>query len=134
MRIYPPTEDHRTEVTIIPMVNVVFLMLIFFMLVGRITPYDPLDISLPVSSSGQVQSNELTQMVIAADGRIVLNGSELEIPTLIGVVTEMVTEDAVTRFQLKADAKLDANRLILIMEILRQAGVRELALITEHTR
>ena len=134
MRIYPPTEDHRTEVTIIPMVNVVFLLLIFFMLVGRITPYDPLDVSLPVSSSGHVQPSELTQMVIAADGRIVLNGNELEIPALIGVVTDMVTEDAVTRFQLKADAALDANRLILIMEILRQAGVRELALITEHAR
>lgn len=134
MRIHPPAENHRTEVTIIPMVNVVFLLLIFFMLVGRIAPNDSLDISLPVSSSGQEQSDELNHIVIAADGRMVLDGDELDMPALIGVVTEMVTEDAKTRFELKADANLEANRLILVMEVLRQAGVQELGLITERDR
>ena len=116
------------------MVNVVFLLLIFFMLVGRIAPNDSLDVSLPVSESGQAQSDELTQIVIAADGRMVLNGSELDMPALIGVVTDMVTQDSTKRFELKADAKLEANRLILIMEVLRQAGVEELALVTERVR
>ena len=134
MRIHPPAENHRTEVTIIPMVNVVFLLLIFFMLVGRIAPNDSLDVSLPVSSSGQAQSGELTHIVIAADGRMVLDGDELDMPALIGAVTEMVTEDAKTRFELKADANLEANQLILVMEVLRQAGVQELALITERPR
>ena len=134
MKIHPPTENHRTEVTIVPMVNVVFLLLIFFMLVGRIAPNDSLDVSLPVSESGQAQSDELTQIVIAADGRMVLNGNELDMPALIGVVTDMVTQDSTTRFELKADAKLEANRLILIMEVLRQAGVEELALVTERVR
>ncbi|MDJ0956289.1 MAG: biopolymer transporter ExbD [Arenicellales bacterium] len=134
MRIHPPTENHRTEVTMVPMVNVVFLLLIFFMLVGRIAPNDSLDISLPVSSSEQAQSDELTQIVIAADGRMVLNGDELDMPALIGVVTDMVTEESTTRFELKADANLEANRLILVMEVLRQAGVQELALVTERVR
>lgn len=134
MKIHPPTENHRTEVTIVPMVNVVFLLLIFFMLVGRIAPNDSLDVSLPVSESGQAQSDELTQIVIAADGRMVLNGNELDMPALIGVVTDMVTQNSTTRFELKADAKLEANRLILIMEVLRQAGVEELALVTERVR
>ena len=134
MRIHPPTENHRTEVTIVPMVNVVFLLLIFFMLVGRIAPNDSLDISLPVSSSGQARSDDLTHIVIAADGRMVLDGNELDMSALIGVVTDKVTEDSTTRFELKADAKLEANRLILVMEVLRQAGVQELALVTEHSR
>ena len=133
MRIHPPTENHRTEVTIVPMVNVVFLLLIFFMLVGRIAPNDSLDISLPVSSSGQARSDDLTHIVIAADGRMVLDGNELDMSALIGVVTDKVTEDSTTRFELKADAKLEANRLILVMEVLRQAGVQELALVTEHS-
>ena len=134
MRIHPPTESHRTEVTMVPMVNVVFLLLIFFMLVGRIAPHDSLDISLPVSSSGQAQTDELTHIEIAADGRMVLNGDALDMPALIGVVTDMVTEDSTTRFELKADASLEANRLILVMEVLRQAGVQELALVTERAR
>ena len=134
MKIYPPTESHRTEITMVPMVNVVFLLLIFFMLVGRIAPNDSLDISLPVSSSDQAQSDELTYLAIAADGRMVLNGDELDMPALIGVVTDMVTEDSTTRFELKADANLEANRLILVMEVLRQAGVQELALVTERLR
>ena len=103
------------------------------MLVGRIAPNDSLDISLPVSSSGQARSDDLTHIVIAADGRMVLDGNELDMSALIGVVTDKVTEDSTTRFELKADAKLEANRLILVMEVLRQAGVQELALVTEHS-
>lgn len=132
MRIYPPTEDHRTEVTMIPMVNVVFLLLIFFMVVGQITPRDALDVSPPVSSSGQTQPDQFSQIVIAADGRMLLEDAEIDIPALIDAVTDQVAQDPAARFQLKADAALDANRLILILEILRQAGVRELALVTEY--
>ncbi len=46
----PP--ERRLDLTVLPMVNIVVLLLIFFMLVGRIGPTEELDVSLPVSHSG----------------------------------------------------------------------------------
>lgn len=132
MRISPPREDHRVEVTVIPMVNIVFLLLIFFMLVGRIVPSDELDVSPPLSLSDQMQSGEPIRIIVAADGRTMVDGNEVDTTALSNVIIEMLEQETEKRFQLKADAALEANRLIQIMEILRQAGVRELTLLTEH--
>lgn len=132
MRINPPPEDHRIEVTVVPMVNVVFLLLIFFMLVGRIVPSSELEVSPPISRSGQAQSGEPVRIIVPADGHIVIGEKETDIAALDAAVAAILDSDPERQFQLKADAALEANRLIYIMEILRQAGVRELTLLTER--
>ena len=133
MRINPPTEDHRIEVTVVPMVNVVFLLLIFFMLVGRVLPGDELDISVPLSESGETQTGEPIRIIVPADGHIVMEENEIDPTALSEAIVEMLQRDPEQRFQLKADAALEANQLIQIMELLRQAGVRELTLLTERS-
>lgn len=132
MRIFPPSEDHRVEVTVVPMVNVVFLLLIFFMLVGRIAPNDEIEVSPPISLSGQTQRGEPVQIIVAADGRIVLDGKELDPGAFNNAIAEMLGQNPDKHYQLKADAAVEANLLIRIMEMLRQAGVRELTLFTER--
>lgn len=132
MRIFPPSEDHRVEVTVVPMVNVVFLLLIFFMLVGRIAPNDEIEVSPPISLSGQTQRGEPVQIIVAADGRIVLDGKELDPGAFNNAIVEMLGKNPDKHYQLKADAAVEANLLIRIMEMLRQAGVRELTLFTER--
>lgn len=132
MRINPPSEDHRVEVTVVPMVNVVFLLLIFFMLVGRIAPSEELEVSPPLSLSGQMLNGEPVRIIVAKDGQIAIEKDKLEASDLSQVMAEMLQQNPERSFQLKADAGLEANRLIHIMEILRQAGVRELTLLTER--
>lgn len=132
MRINPPQEDHRVEVTVVPMVNVVFLLLIFFMLVGRIVPTNELDVSPPISYSSQVQSGEPIRIIVPADGPMILEDNEVDIAALDQAILDLLQQDPERQFQIKADAEIEANRLIHIMEILRQAGVRELTLLTEH--
>ena len=132
MRINPPPEEHRVEVTVVPMVNVVFLLLIFFMLVGRIAPSDELDVSPPLSRSGQIQNDEPIRIIVPADGQILIEEDKVDTAVLDQTIAELLQKDPEQSFQLKADAALEANRLIQIMEILRQAGVRELTLLTEH--
>ena len=116
------------------MVNVVFLLLIFFMLVGRIAPRDATYVSPPVSTSGETQSGKPTRILIAADGRMVFNEREVDIPVLSSIVAETLRKEPAAGFQLKADAALDADSIIRVMETLRHFGVRELTLLTELER
>lgn len=119
------------EITVLPMVNVVFLLLIFFMLVGRIAPTDELDVLPPVSQSSETVTGESVRLLITADGRMALDGQTVRASMLSGVVRGRLQQDPGVRFHLKADAALDADRLIRVMEILRHAGVEELTLQTK---
>ena len=134
MKFPPPFEVRRTELNILPMVNVVFLLLIFFMLVGGIAPSDRLGVSPPISRTGEPESGQWVRIAVAADGRMLLAGNSVDTTMLAIVVAQFIKQDPDTRFQLKADAALGANSLIQIMEVLRQTGVRRLSLLIEHER
>jgi biopolymer transport protein ExbD len=126
----PP--ERRLDLTVLPMVNIVFLLLIFFMLVGRIGPTGKLDVSPPVSPAGQVESGQSLRVEIDATGDMALDGKRIDMTEIIVTLTDVLRQDPATQIQLKADAELDANRLIKIMETMRLIGVGKLTLVTEH--
>ena len=123
------------EPAIVPLVNVVFLLLIFFMLVGRLTVPQPLDVDAPVSMTGGPTDNRRTVFIlISADGRMALEDKEMEQDLLLSAVAKLMDEDPTLEVKVKADARLDAVRLIRLMEFLREAGVGRLTLLAERSR
>jgi len=126
------SQERRLDLTVLPMVNVVFLLLIFFMLVGRVGPKEEFQITPPVSQSGQLESGQPVRVEIDRGGVMALDGRIIDTTELIVMITDLLRQDPSTQIQLKADAGLDANRLIRTMETLRLIGVAKLTLVTER--
>ncbi|MCA8906580.1 MAG: biopolymer transporter ExbD [Rhodospirillaceae bacterium] len=121
---------NRSEENILPLTNIVFLLLIFFMLAGRLSAADPFRIDLPVSAS-QAEASERTIVVaVAADGRLALDGAEVSGPALEAALAERLDADPAARVQLRADSRAEALALVALTERLRAAGVERLLLIT----
>ena len=130
MRFEPPVRRKSDEEMILPLINVVFLLLIFFMLAGRFVAADALQIEPPKSvSEGLVDGRDMI-VSVAADGQIALDGELIEEPSLISRVAKRIAEDAATPVRLKADGQTDSTRVVTVMEILRDAGVDRLKLLT----
>ena len=111
----------------LPLINVVFLLLIFFMLAGRMAAVDPFRSEPPRSASeGTTQPHEVV-VHVAADGRVAFHGT---------IMNEAALRDAVARHgalrtvRLKADGRAPAVRVVAVMEFLRDAGVERLDLLT----
>ncbi len=119
-------EDER----ILPLINVVFLLLIFFMLAGRLAATDPFEIAPPASESdGPVRAPEM-RLLVGADGRLALDGEVLSADAVMRKVAARVEETSDLRLQMKADAAVEANRVVALMERLREAGLRSVVLMT----
>lgn len=122
----PRNEDDR----ILPLINVVFLLLIFFMLAGRLAATDPFIIDPPHSASeGQVEIEDLLVQV-GADGRLALNGEELGEGALTAAVSARVGEGTPGTVRIKADGTVEAARVVAVMDMLRKAGVGSVQLLT----
>lgn len=132
MKIAPPVEENRTELSVVPLVNVVFLLLVFFMLVGQITSPEPLEVDPPVSEVGTEETPGTVKILLTRDGRVAVDGVVLSEADLTGRIAAMLADRPATAFQIKADADTDAMRLIRIMERLRSGGVESLTLLTEQ--
>lgn len=118
------------EDRILPLINVVFLLLIFFMIAGRMTASDPFQVTPPNSrSEAAVESLEMV-VAMAADGRLGLDGVELDRAALRSAITERLARAPDTAVRLKADGAAGALGVVEVMELLREAGVRQLRLLT----
>ena len=128
-----PRTGRRLLISLTPMIDVVFIMLIFFMVTGRPTVPDPFQIEPPASASeGPMNAQELL-VLIGADGRLALDGIVMSEQVLKSNVSNLLTDNQSMKVRLKADAQVQATRVIGVMEVLQQAGVDQFKLLTVQT-
>ncbi|MGP1254343.1 MAG: ExbD/TolR family protein [Kiloniellales bacterium] len=123
----PKNDDER----ILPLINVVFLLLIFFMLAGKLAASDPFEIAPPQSASESSIGAEVLLVQVGAEGQLALEGEILTKSDLQTAVTERMSTDPNTPIQLKADAAAKATEVVAVMQLLRAAGVERLRLLTQ---
>ncbi len=63
--------------TLLPLINVVFLLLIFFMLLANVSVYIPFPVAPPDAATAAAERAGLT-IALSADGRLALNGQEVD--------------------------------------------------------
>lgn len=127
MRLAATTPRTQTENTL-PLINVVFLLLIFFMVAGRLSESDPFVVTPPFSGSELPPGERDIAVHIDAEGRIALEGKTLTAAELTTEVTRLLPEGGTVR--LKADGAAEAATVVAAMEALRAAGVERLQLLT----
>jgi biopolymer transport protein ExbD len=129
MRFSRPKPTRDSEANLIPLINIVFLLLIFFMLAGRLAPTELMALEPP--RSDRVRSAQVTTLVVLVDqgGQIRLEGETLDKETLAERIA-LHLADGPQRLQIKADAGLDAIQLLDLLEQMRAAGAEELDLLT----
>lgn len=120
----------NSEERILPLINVVFLLLIFFMIAGSMTVTEPFAVEAPQSASTGETAPEPLSILFAGDGRLALQGEPLSRPELLQRIGQRLSADPETPVQLKADNSAQGNHVVQLLEELHQAGVEKLRLIT----
>ncbi len=117
----------RARENIVPMINVVFLLLIFFLMTAQIAPPEPFPITPPGSTSQTPAKGQAT-LYIAADGALAMGDARGD-----AVFAALAGLDPDARLLIRADGGLKGRRLAQILTQLAAAGVSNLALITSAT-
>lgn len=105
------------------MINVVFLMLIFFMMSARIAPAPPFVLSLPVSESEAKLLEEDVTLYLSADGTVGFRGAvEADAWAALQIV------DKEQRLSIRADADLPTPKLANVLAQLADIGIKSVDL------
>lgn len=133
MRLARPPKRSPQESTI-TLINVVFLMLVFFLIAGTLTPPLDKDVTL-ISTLQSEQAEPPDALFVTKDGVMRARGAEVTAPAYVAAVRQMellLPEDPVT-VKIAADRDLPAERLIAIVGELRDAGASRITVVTERT-
>lgn len=108
---------------ILPMINVVFLLLIFFLLSSQIAPRAPFAVTPPELESGEPPAPEAV-LFMAADGQLHFSGAEGG-DALAAVAAQAAELEDLT---LRADARVPAREVAALISRLRAAGIKAVSL------
>lgn len=115
---------------VMPLINIVFLLLIFFMVAGKLTSSDPFEISPPSSSSGVNEDPGSLTLLVGRNGETALDGTVIAETELAKALADRLQAEPGVILRLKADGGAKATDVIHVMEIIRDAGAGELNLLT----
>lgn len=123
----PEPRRRPAEDNLLPLINIIFLLLIFFMLAGQMTAPGALVAEPPDARTG-LELNEAARLTIAADGRLAWDG-ELIQPAALDARLVGLTGDALI---VRADADVASGDLMPVLRRLRRAGIEDVTLITQR--
>jgi biopolymer transport protein ExbD len=119
------------EISMIPLINLVFLLLIFFLVTGTIEKFEVIPIDLPLADSGKILDEGHIVVVVGMHGELIVNDRLISEKSLLPAVSNLLAENPRKIISLKADARSDAEKMIEIMNLLRKAGGQNLSLVTQ---
>lgn len=126
----PRRDDARIEIT--PLVDMVFLLLIFFMLSTTFIVTPGIKVNLPQSSAEKVtQAKKEVQVVVTEDNRVFVEGMLVDVRELEERLVEVARTDPQTLIIIKADAKALHGKVVEVMDIAKQSGLNRLAIATQ---
>ncbi|MEM7508383.1 MAG: biopolymer transporter ExbD [Pseudomonadota bacterium] len=114
------------DARVLPLINIVFLLLIFFMVVGRLSASDPFEIIPPKSVSTGAPPNEALLVSIGPEGELALNGELLDEAALLQRLSEAESDE----LRIKSDGRADAAQVVAMIEQLRIAGFASVRMMT----
>jgi biopolymer transport protein ExbD len=131
--------EHRRRgigsLEITPLVDVVFLLLIFFLLTATYVKNPNLDINLPKASINQVTSQRQdVTIAINGKGELRYDGQEVSIGKLEGILRAEYAEKEDTIVVINADKTAKHGRVVEVMDLAKKVGFGKLAIAVQSKR
>ncbi len=125
--------SNKNGVDLTPMIDVVFLLLIFFLLTSIFArPSVPLH--LPESETAILKNEPDVSVMINANGNLRLNGSDLETSQLYQALSAIYAREVSKDINLISDKNVPFGRVVEVMDIAKKAGAENIAVLTERKR
>ena len=128
---YKKTNKNRLP-NLVPLINIVFLLLIFFMLSGTLAKTDLFEVSPPESNtSSSAEAPELV-ILISDDSKIALDNQSININDLETILTKILETTNIEEVLIKADGNAKSGILSKVIKHIRNAGIKRAAIVTQN--
>ncbi len=128
MKLLNARMTHSPQIMIIPMIDIIFFLLVFFMMSTlSMTDQQVIPVQLPRAASAQQEIVRSAQVTVARDGGLYLGQEEVSLPELKECLEQAAAQGEVA-ISLRADETVDYGRVLRVMDELKTAGAARISL------
>ena len=123
-------EEMIVDVT--PLIDIIFQLVLFFMVSTTFVTSPGLEVELPRSSSETIlQDDSQLEIWVTRDGAVQVDDVAVDWDGLTGRLKNARTGDSSTLIIIKADRDVNHGRVVAVMDLARSLGLSRLAIATE---
>lgn len=126
---YRRPRRESTSLDITPLIDVVFQLIIFLVVTTTFSNAPGIKVDLPRSKSVDfVESREQLSVLVQSDGRLFMQGREIDKAELQRLLTERAKTDADATLILNGDTQANLGLVVELMDLSRRSGVSRIHL------
>lgn len=129
LQSFRPKGRRVLELGITPLIDIIFLLLIFFMLTSSFITHEGIRVELPVTRSPHaLPADEVREITVLRDGSLLFMGRPLTLPELEAWAAGQ--GEGITRqdFEIRSDRRAEVQWVVSILELLRRHGAARVSL------
>jgi biopolymer transport protein ExbD len=138
MRITAGRREDDFEINVIPLIDVMLTLLMFFVMTTTFVQHSSMKVTLPeASATEQAREEQNLVILVDVDGRYFIDNNEVLNPgidTLKEAILRIAGDDRDRAVILRADAKSQHQAVITAMDALGQLGFERLSLATTPSK
>ena len=123
---------NHSHLNIAPLVDVVFLLPLFFMLTSHFIQEPAINIRLPESRTAEARDDGIKTILITRDSEIYLRDKKVNLNNLGKEIKSGGTDLEKEILQIKADKEVDVGLLVSVIDEVRLTGVKTFSIVTER--
>ena len=127
-RISHASTDEEASIDLTPMIDVTFIMLIFFIVTATFIKETGIDVNKPEAKTTTVQSKANILIAIDANNRIWIDRRQVDIRAVRPNIERLYAENPQGSVVIQADKDSKTETLIAVMDASRDAGVYNVAI------
>ncbi|WP_371381661.1 ExbD/TolR family protein [Sporomusa aerivorans] len=132
MRFRNVRSINSPQFMIIPMIDIIFFLLVFFMMNSlQTTTQRAMSVQLPQAARVEVPSQVPVVITVDAAGRIAMDSKAMPLEAAAAQLKEKVTANPQLAVVLQADQSTTHGQVVAVMDMLKSTGVKKLGIAAE---
>lgn len=126
---YRKRRNKKLSINIIPLVDVLTVLLFFFLVTMQFKPFKVLNMTLPeIKTAGQNRMDESLLIALDAEEKIYFNGARVSVDQLSEALDQAKDLPVEPTVLIMADERIELKQIIEVMDICRSRQFEEIRL------
>ncbi len=128
MRLSSGYENRRARIEMIPFIDIVFQLLVFFIYAMlSMVVHQGLKVELPGAATARLDKQDYVSITITKDNAVWLGGEAVSLQELPARVAELAAGRGERPVYINGDVRADLGVAVEVLDLLRQAGVEQVS-------